>query len=237
MPTPTPTAPLPLTRMVEDLAQIKLMTWLSPAFPVGAFAFSQGLEWAVESGALADAADLGGWIEDALRQGAPRADSVLLAAAWRAPGDAIPLNELAHALAPSRERHLETAAQGSAFLSAVSAAWPAPDLAGLDALFAEKDIAYPVAVGLAARAHALALGPTLEAFLLALVANLVSAALRLGLVGQSQAQTVLAQASPMVAALARWACDSTLDDIGTCAWRADIASMRHETQYSRLFRS
>jgi urease accessory protein len=218
---------------------LPLLAWLSPGFPVGAFAFSQGLEWAVEAGTVRDAPSLQGWLTDLVSHGAIRTDAVLVAAAWRseAPTDLCAVNELALALAPSRERRLETAAQGNAFLTAVRAAWPAPAIERFMAALAEDDAAYPVAVGLSAAAHALPLRATLGAFTLAGCSNLVSAAVRLGPLGQTEAQGIIAALCPALDRLAAWAAESTLADCGAAAWGADIASMRHETQYSRLFRS
>lgn len=223
--------------MDEATARLALLAWLSPGFPVGSFAFSHGLEWAVETGDIADAADLEAWLIDLLEYGAPRADAVLLAATCREPSDVERINELALALSPSSERRLETSAQGSAFLTAVAAAWPEPRLASLAEIFAEREIAYPVALALAAAAHDIALRITLDAFLLATVSNLVSAVLRLGPIGQSDAQAIIARMAPRSVRAAAFAETSTLDELGVCAWRSDIAAMRHETQYSRLFRS
>ncbi|VVB43071.1 Urease accessory protein UreF [Beijerinckiaceae bacterium RH AL1] len=223
----------------DQASSLQLLIWLSPSFPVGAFAYSQGLEWAVEDGAVHDAATLEAWLVDLVAHGPIRADAVLLAAAWRAadPQAALAVNELALALAPSHERRLETATQGSAFLRAVAAAWLSAPLDALATALGEEDIAYPVAVGVAAAAHAIALRPTLAAFALAAITNLVSAALRLGPIGQSEAQAIIARVAPRLEALAAATEHAGLDDLGTCALRADIASMRHETQYSRLFRS
>jgi urease accessory protein len=211
---------------------------LSPAFPVGAFAYSHALEWAVESGDAHDAASVEAWIVDLVERGSLRNDLVLFAAAHRAVGanDATVLreiDELALALAGARERRLESAGQGAAFLVAVRAAWPAPGLA----LFGEGDHAYAVAVGAAAAAHRLPLADSAAAYALAFVANLVSAAVRLGPIGQTDGQRITAALFPRLTDAAARAAGSTLDDLGGCALRSDIAAMRHETQYSRLFRS
>ena len=226
-------------RMTEPTSGMPLLVWLSPSFPVGAFAYSQGLEWAVEERNVHDAATLATWLDDLVAHGSIRTDAVLLATAWRASdaGAALAIGELALALTPSQERRLETATQGTAFLRAVAAAWPAPRIEALASALGEDEIAYPVAVGVAAAAHGLALGTTLEAFTLAAVGNLVSAALRLGPIGQTEAQAIIAGLCPALTRLAAHAATASLDDLGTCALRADIASMRHETQYSRLFRS
>lgn len=218
-----------------------LLVWLSPAFPVGAFAYSHGIEAAVEAGDINDLATLRDWLADLLRHGAGRGDSILLAAAWRATrardfNAFAEINELALALAPTRERHLETLSQGDAFVAAISAAWPCPEIEALRARV-PGGVAYPVALGVAAAGHGAALAPTLEASLIAFVSNIVSACVRLGPIGQTDGQRAIAALMPDIRAAAVFAADATLDDLGGFAQRADIASMRHETQYSRLFRS
>ncbi len=227
--------------MIADLdaALLPLMLWLSPAFPVGSFAYSQGLEWAVETGDVRDARTLGSWLVDCLTFGAPRADAILFAESFRAAegedwGALADTNELAVALATSAERRLETTAQGAAFVTAARAAW---DCAPLRRLADDERVAYPVAVAAAAAGHGLPLEPSLQAFILAQVAASVSAVVRLGPIGQTDGQKIQATLVPRIRALAREAAGSTLADLGACAFRADIASMRHETQYSRLFRS
>lgn len=222
-------------------AHLPLMIWLSPAFPVGGFAYSHGLEWAFETGDLADAEGLADWLDALVEHGALANDLILFAAAWRASGagDAAALREVAElalALANSAERRLETVTQGNAFAAAIAASWPC---AALDALRVAwpGDLAYPVAVAVAASGHGLPLGPSLEAFALAFVANLVSAAVRLGIVGQTDGQRVIARLAPALREAAARAELETLDDLGGCAFRSDLASLRHEAQYSRLFRS
>lgn len=222
-------------------ALLPLMVWLSPAFPVGGFAYSHGLEWAFEAGDLVDAEGLADWLDALIEHGALRNDLILFAVSWRASGEGDPkalheVAELALALANTAERRLETVTQGNAFVSAIAASWPC---ASLDALRAAwpGDVAYPVAVGVAASGHGLPLSPSLEALALAFVANLVSAAVRLGIVGQTDGQKVIARLTPALHEAAIRAEAMALDDLGGCVFRSDLASLRHETQYSRLFRS
>jgi urease accessory protein len=222
-------------------ALYRLMAWLSPAYPVGAFSYSSGIEWAVEAGDIADAETLRAWLDVVLGEGGGFCDAVLFAHAHRAVagGDDPALHaaaELAAALAPSKERHLETTAQGAAFVAATRAAWPTPALDRLAAAW-DGPVAYPVAVAVAAAGHGIALEPALAAFLQALAANLVSAGVRLVPLGQSDGQRVLAALEAAVASTAQRAPTVALDDIGSSAFRADLASARHETQYTRLFRS
>jgi len=222
-------------------ALYRLMAWLSPAYPVGGFSYSGGIEWAVEAGDISDAATLQHWLAVMLGQGGGFADAVLFAHAHRAAarddGRALrAIAEFAAALAPTKERHLETTAQGNAFVDATRAAWPCAELDRLRDIWSGP-VAYPVAVAVAAAGHGIALGPSLPAFLQALAANWVSAGVRLIPLGQTDGQRVLAALEPTVAATAERAAATALDDIGTAAFRADLVSARHETQYTRLFRS
>jgi urease accessory protein len=219
----------------------KLLAWLSPAFPVGAYAYSHGLEWAVADGSVTAADSLTGWIADILRHGAGRNDAIVFAHAWRAASvfDLAALAEitdLAAAFQPTRERHLESTAQGRAFLDAVLATWATPRLREL-AESLTGAVPYPVAIAVAAAAHEIPIATMLPAMLSAFVANLASVGVRAIPIGQTDGQRVIAALSPLVNEIAEAAVEASGDDLGGAALRADIASMKHETQYTRLFRS
>lgn len=212
----------------EHAALWRLLLWASPAFPVGAFAHSHGLEWAVEQGEVRDAATLLAWVEDALRHGGGRTDAILLAHAHRGAD----VNELALSTAAGRERQLESLAQGEAFLRAIRA-WP--DACAATAHLPADRTSYPVAFGCAAAS--LPLPAVLVAFLQAFAQMLVSAAVRLVPLGQSDGLAVLAALECTVSAVAADAAAAALDEIGGACFRFDLATMHHETQYTRLFRT
>jgi urease accessory protein len=219
--------------------QLPLAVWFSPMFPVGAFAYSHGLEWAHEAGDIAGADDLRDWLTTLIQRGALHNDAILVVPAHRAAlqRDAQTLaevNGLALAMATSRERRLETATQGNAFLLAIKKSWPC---ATVDLLEEGEDVAYPVAVGVAATGHNLPLDATVAMYGLGFLANLVSAAIRLGVIGQSDGQSIIAALIPMIRDVAQSCASKTLDELGGSAFRSDLASLRHETQYTRLFRS
>jgi urease accessory protein len=219
----------------------QLLLWFSPAFPVGGFAFSHGLEWAAEQGWVKDRVTLEAWLVDLVMLGSIANDLVLLGTAWRAvtAGDDAALREaaeLAVALQPSAERHLEAVTQGGAFVAQIEASWSCDAVARLKEIRG-SEIAYCTAVAVAAAGHGLGLGAVLTAYGLAFVSNLVSAAVRLGVVGQTDGQRVLAALVPTIEAVVRRASTATLDDLGSACWRSDLASLQHETQYTRLFRS
>ena len=225
----------------EGAALYRLMTWLSPAFPVGAFSYSSGIEWAVEAGDITDAASLRDWLAAMLAEGSGFCDGVFVAQVHRAASmrdDAAlrEIAELAAAFVPSRERQLETTTQGRAFIEISRSAWTCE---GLDEVIAACGgaIVYPVAVGLVSAAHAIPLAPVMHAFLHAVVSNWISAGARLIPLGQTDSQRVLASLEPVVVATAARARASSLDDLASSTFRADLASLRHETQYTRLFRS
>lgn len=210
-----------------------LLTWLSPAFPTGAYAYSHGLEWAVEAGDVTDEASAAAWLGDVLAHGAGRTDALLLRRAYRsrAATDLALVAELAAATQPSAERRLETLAQGTAFALAAQV-WGAPLLAAQPG-----QVAYLVALGALAAAHAVAEDDAALGFLHAFTANLVSAAVRLVPLGQTAGLRIQAQLAPLIATIANDTRHAALDDIGGACFRSDIASMRHETQYTRLFRT
>ena len=225
----------------EAAALYRLMTWLSPSFPVGAFSYSSGIEWAVEAGDVVDAASLRHWLASMLADGAGLCDGIFLAQTHRAvsSGDHTGLAEiveLASAFATSRERHLETTAQGRAFIEIARAAWNSPPFDRLIAA-CRSTIVYPIAVGLVSAAHEIPLAPTIHAFLHAVTSNWISAGARLIPLGQTDSQRLLAELEPVVASTAKRAVAASLDDLGSATFRADLAGMRHETQYTRLFRS
>ena len=225
---------------LDDAALYRLMTWLSPGFPVGAYAYSHGIEWVVESGDIHDMESLAYWLEDLCRHGGGRSDAILFQHAWTAAREdesaLESINDLAMALSPSRERRLESVNQGRAFLIAIAPAWPWRGPPDINA-FENRDLAYPVAVAMAAAGHGVSLRPALHAYLHGFIANLVSAGLRLIPLGQTDGQRLLARLEPTIATLTDDALTATLDDLGGAAFLADIASMQHETQYTRLFRS
>jgi urease accessory protein len=218
---------------------LKLLTFMSPGFPVGSFAYSHGLEWLIDTGRITDANGLREWLTDLLEIGSLRVDAVLFAAAYRASeaedwAELLAVSELAEALATSRERHLETTAQGHAFLAAAGHAWPCE---ALDRLGVSDGTAYPVAVAAAAASHGIPLGLALSAYLNAAVANLVSVGVRLVPLGQTAGLQVLAALHPVMAASAEAAAKASLEDFGSATVLSDIAAMRHEEQYSRVFRT
>lgn len=211
-------------------AQILTLTqWLSPAYPVGAFAYSHGLEAAADQDWVTDAPSLEAWLEDVIWHGAGRSDALLLAAAWQAESaqEIAQIDATARAFAASKERLLETAQQGASFALVTSDIWGG-ELSGLT---------YPVALGVAASCHGLPLALTQTMYLQAFLSNLVAAGQRLLPVGQTAGQAMLRRLSCTLPDLAQQTAHGDLDQLGATAFLSDIASMKHETQYSRIFRS
>jgi len=227
--------------MTTEAALYRLMTWLSPSYPLGAFSYSHGLEYAVEAGFVHDRASFSDWIASAVTAGAGRSDGALLAAAWRAASEADratleTIVELAGAWRGTAETALESRAQGAAFLATTRAAWPHPLLDAL-ALLHRGEIALPVTVGVAAALHGVPLQATITSFLHAFAANLVSAGIRLIPLGQTDGQRIIATLEPVILAASENIRATPLDQVGTATPMLDWCSMRHETQYTRLFRS
>lgn len=252
--------------MMPEPALYRLLAWSSPGYPTGAFSYSHGLEWAVETGDVANLQGLLDYVTAVLERGGGWVDAVLFAHAWRAtPGSSattaahaerdVPvesalaaidplatidaLAQLASAFRGSSETALESRQQGNAFLDVTRKAWPHP---ALDA-FATRQaasgtpVAHCIAVAIACAAHEVALTPALHAYIHAVAANLVSAGARLIPLGQTQAQIAIARLSAIITSIVERALTTSLDDLGTAAPAIELCSLRHETQYTRLFRS
>lgn len=212
---PMPTADLP--------ARLRLAQVLSPAFPIGAFAHSQGLEWAIAEGVVRDAKALRDWIAAALTQGSARMDAVFLTLALRPGADPAALAALYEATLSCAERAVETAELGRAFQTLTC-----PDAIPLP---------YPLAVARAVQPLALPPAEVLALFLQGVAAQLVSVAVRFLPLGQTEGQRVLADLVPVVAATAAAAEDSGEEDLWTFTPGADLAAMAHETMETRIFRT
>ncbi|MET0547533.1 MAG: urease accessory protein UreF [Caulobacterales bacterium] len=226
------------------MALYELMSWMSPAFPVGAFSHSGGLEWVVEAGLVTDRISTEAWLEDSLSIGAAWNDCVAFVYAHRAAIAAdfesfLEIADLALASLTSFERRLESTAQGEAFLriAKVSAACDA-----LEVLkpIRQGELAYPIAVACVAAGHKISLTDALIAYLHGTISNQISAAQRLVPLGQTDAQLAIAALRETVQSTAAEAASLQGDPVNHLrggAFMADIACMAHETQYTRLFRT
>lgn len=223
-PTATSTATPP---MLIDPRLLTLTQWLSPAYPVGAFAWSHGLESAVRQGWVTDAGTLQSWLTDILAEGSGKADALWIRLAWQGERSVAELDALARAWQPSRERLREAERQGAAFAQVTAEVWD------LDL----PPMLLPVALGDAARQMDMAVEPVAALYLQSFAGNLVSAAQRLMPLGQTAAQGVLARLAPLCAELAAGTEGLTLEDMVSCTFLSDVASMKHETLEPRLFQS
>lgn len=208
---------------------LTLAQWFSPAYPVGAFAYSHGLEWAVDAGDVVDAKTTQAWISDVLQHGAGWNDCLFIKTAYQAasPLDLTGVNDMSLALSASSERMMETSLQGEAFCSITASVWSK----------ALAELSYPVAVGRAANLVDLPLALTTRFYLHAFMANLVAAATRLVPLGQTDGQQIVCNLTPLCQSVADAALSADLSQLTSTAFLTDIAAMKHETQYSRMFRT
>ena len=215
-------------RMRIDGDLITLTQWLSPSFPVGAFAYSHGLEAAVSEGWIENGPGLRSWLSQTLRHGTGRNDAIWLRLGAAADVDQLEaLNAEALAFAPARSRRVEAERQGAAFAKTVRAVWDV-DL---------PDVVLPLAVGAACGRQGIDVEIAVPLYLHAFVSNLVSAAQRLMPFGQTEAQGVLSALQSDVQSVAEETKGKVLEDIASHAFLSDIAAMRHETLEPRLFQS
>ncbi|MGZ2258821.1 urease accessory protein UreF [Roseobacter sp. A03A-229] len=209
-------------------AILTLTQWLSPAFPVGAFAYSHGLETAIAAGEIKTIDQLEEWLRDLITHGSGQADIIILSVAYHATAaEFSEIDQTARAFAASAERLLETEQQGDAFTRTVDAVW-GTELGSLT---------YPVAVARAARAQAIPLDLTARMYLHAVASNLISAAVRLVPLGQTDGQRLLARLASLIQQTAEHASGLSLGDLASPCFAADIAAMQHETLYSKVFRT
>lgn len=216
----------PIT-MPIDPRLLTLVQWLSPAYPVGAFAYSHGLETAVARGWVHDGVSLRHWVSDVLSQGSGRNDAIFLSLAARGADPVADLDATARAWQPSAERLREADRQGAAFARVTAEVW------GLDL----PPMLLPVSLGAAARQTGMDPVQVAALYLHAFTGNLVSAGQRLMALGQTEAQSVLAALAPTCLQVADTTRDATADDLWSNAFLSDIASMQHETLEPRLFQS
>ena len=232
---------------MDAAALYRLMTWLSPSFPVGSYSYSHGLEYAVEAGLVWNRTTLEDWVKAIIQDGSGHIDAILFCAAYRAfretEGSAswsLPeVVETAQAMRGSAEQMVESQDQGRAFLDAVRGAWPSPELERWAQDLADRQMApaYPVAVAFACAVNQIPMEIALSAYLHAFVASLVSAGMRLIPLGQMDGQKVMAALEAPVITATQVALGCPLEDLGAATPMVDWTSMRHETQYTRLFRS
>jgi urease accessory protein len=226
----------------DPRALLRLMSWLSPSFPVGGFAYSHGLEAALERGVVADAASLGEWLEGAIIFGSARNDAVILSATHQRVlgGDGTGLRDiadLARCLFGAPELAGESTVQGNAFWRTVTAAWPDPAFDAFHRYLPPGEIVYPVAVGVAAAVHHIGRRDVIEAFLHGFSANGVSAAIRLGMIGQTDGQRVVRGLEGVIIEIGESTENAPIEDIGSASLTIDMMALAHETQTTRLFRS
>jgi urease accessory protein len=229
---------------IPRLALLRLQSWLSPSFPSGSYSYSHGLEWAVEAGYINDRESLIDWLESDLRYGSGRNEAIFFIEAWRSAAHndqakLFEIAELACAFRGTSEFALESSQQGAGCLSTLRRVWPDDLLGRLSELLSEQHIPPALAVvqGVASAKQGLPANLALPAFLQSYVANLVTAGVRLIPLGQTDGQRAIASLEQAVLAATDEAMGATVDDLGSAAFMVDLASMRHETQYTRLFRS
>jgi urease accessory protein len=225
-------------------ALLRLQSWLSPAFPSGSYSYSHGIEWAVEAGYLDDRETLVDWLESDLRYGSGRNEAIFFVEAWRSAADndlvkLFEIAELACAFRGTSEFALESSQQGMGCLWTLRRVWPDELLDQLSELLSKQKLSPALAVvhGAASAKQGLPANLALPAFLQSYVANLVTAGVRLVPLGQTDGQRAIASLEQVVLAATDEAMGATVDDLGSAAFMVDLASMRHETQYTRLFRS
>jgi urease accessory protein len=225
-------------------ALLRLQSWLSPAFPTGAYSYSHGLESAVEAEHICDRKSLVDWLEADLCYGSGRNEAIFFSEAWRCAiaddrAKLFEIAELAAAFRGTSEFALESSQQAAACLTTLRQVWPDTLLDWLSETLRQHRIqpALAVVLGVRLATQAIPASIALPAYLQSYIANLVTAGVRLVPLGQTDGQLAIAQLEQAILAASVEAERATIDDLGSAAFMVDLASMAHETQYTRLFRS
>jgi urease accessory protein len=227
-----------------QLALLRLQSWLSPAFPTGSYSYSHGLEWAVEAGYIKDRETLVDWLEADLCYGSVRNEAIFFCEAWCSARDndfakLLEIAELAAAFRGTSEFALESSQQASACRATLRRVWPNRLLDSLSQLLSEREVPFVLSVILGVRSarEDVPISLALPAFLQSYVANSVTAGVRLIPLGQTDGQLAIAELEEAVLTVSARARNATMEDLGSAAFMVDLASVAHQTQYTRLFRS
>ena len=212
--------------MHTDLKFMTVMQWMSPAFPIGAFAYSHGLEWAIDKDHVSNGEKLQKWITDLLEYGSLRTDAIFISLILRG-HDVKKMNELSMALCPAGERLLETKLQGSAFAKVIEDVWQ-QDIG---------ELSLPIAVALAAKNQSIDQDLILPAYLHAFCSNLISAAIRLIPIGQTEGQRIMLELYTTISDLVQTASESEIDDLNSACFFSDVSAMEHEYLQPRIFKT
>ena len=230
--------------LVAPRSLIRLQNWLSPAFPTGSYSYSHGLEWAIESNRVHDRTSLVDWLDADLRYGSGRNDAIFFIEAWRCAAGGhhtrlLEIAELSAAFRGTSEFALEASQQGASCLATLRDVWRDPAIDALSEGLRQRNIqpVLPIVIAVQSAAAGVPAGTALRAFLCALVSNLVTAGVRLIPLGQTDGQHALAELEDTVLEASDHALAACIDDLGSAALMVELASMLHETQYTRLFRS
>ena len=212
--------------MHTELKFMTVMQWMSPAFPIGAFAYSHGLEWAIDKDHVSNGEKLQKWITDLLEYGSLRTDAIFISLILRG-HDAKKMNELSMAFCPAGERLLETKLQGSAFAKVIEDVWQ-QDIG---------ELSLPIAVALAAKNQSIEQDLILPAYLHAFCSNLISAAIRLIPIGQTEGQRIMLELYTTISDLVQTASESEIDDLNSACFFSDVSAMEHEYLQPRIFKT
>ena len=209
-----------------DSKLITLMQWLSPAFPIGGFAYSHGLEWAINKGYVSNREELQKWISDLLEYGSLKNDAILINLVLQG-SDPKEINELAMALCPANERLSETKLQGGAFCKIMGDVWS----------LEIDNLTLPIALALAAKNESIDQNLVVPAYLHSFCSNLISVAMRLIPIGQTDGQKTLRELSPLISDSVRAVAKSDKDDLGSACFLSDVSAMQHEYLQPRVFKT
>ncbi|HEY9849480.1 MAG TPA: urease accessory protein UreF [Leptolyngbyaceae cyanobacterium] len=225
--------------MVDNLALLSLLQLTNSALPVGAYSYSEGIESLVEKGVISDRQSLQHWLEEELRYGAIRLETWLMLRGYQS-AKLIDLHTLeywnawASAARETEELREQSWQMGRALSRLLQKLQPE-----LSSVFSQLNQNCNYAIAFAIAAVHWQISPDVAAigYLHSWATNLVNAGVKLIPLGQTAGQQLLLDLHPYIISTTEKLLVLDDDQIGTCGWGLSLASMTHENQYSRLFRS
>ena len=213
---------------------LKLLTWNNQAYPIGSYSFSSGLEYAIEINLISTAKELQDWLKNLLKFGNLQSDAILLKEAWKIKTckkdkDITDLNRFAISLNQSKEKYIESYEQGKSFIKISKESWSHK--------FPRETLMFPIAYACSAVQENISLEDTLLSFLHSNLCNLLGAGIKLLPLGQTEGQKIQLQINKYIEKEYKSILKKNLNYIGSCGWVNDIVSMKHEHQFTRLFRT
>jgi urease accessory protein len=224
---------------IDNTALLCLLQLASPALPVGAYSYSEGLETLIDTGTIENKQSLKHWLEQELRYGAIRLEAAVMVRAYNSAklGDIEALSYWNNWLSAARETEELRSSSWQMGRSLIRLLLELQPQLAQSANVVGNPCNYAIAFGIAAAHWQIDLSAAILGYLHSWTTNLITAGVKLIPIGQTAGQQLLLEIHANLSSAAQEILALEDDDLNSCGWGLSLASMAHETQYTRLFRS